>query len=61
MCHGYVLVLDRNAVHVFSMMGVWLVKWEAEVPMEILKMNVLYRYVYISSVEGVQTFKIVIS
>ena len=61
MCHGYVLVLDRNAVHVFSMMGVWLVKWEAEFPMEILQMTVLYPYVYISSVEGVQTFKIVIS
>ena len=43
------------------MMGVWLVKWEAEFPMEILQMTVLYPYVYISSVEGVQTFKIVIS
>ena len=60
-CHGYLLVLDKNAIHVFSMMGVWLSKWEARFPEETLRMSVLFPYVYVSSVDGVHTFKIVIS
>ena len=58
MCRDYVLVLDQKAIHVFSMMGVWLTKFEASFPAEPLSMSVLFPYVYISSISNMLTFKI---
>ena len=58
MVHGHVVVLDQQAIHVFSLLGEWLDKVEAEFPAETLTMTVFLPYLYVSSVEGVQTFKI---
>ena len=58
MIHDYVVVLDQHAIHVFSLHGEWLHKVEAEFPAESLTMAVLLPYIYITSVDGVQTFKI---
>ena len=51
-------MLDQKAVHVFSMMGVWLTKFEASFPAEPLSMSVLFPYVYISFISDMVTLKI---
>ena len=53
----YVLVVDQKAIHIFSMMGVWLTKFEAFFPEEPLSMAVMFPYVYISSTHEILTFK----
>ena len=37
----YVLVVDQKAIHIFSMMGVWITKVEAFFPEEPLSMAVM--------------------